>query len=150
MGTRKGYATTRSAPKGWHEMWAQRLMGALCRDLPGFAWTADDRPDEAEMSLMRQTCCGCPVRLECTAYALDDRLPAQGGMYAGVWIPWQPANGATEASTRTAGWRAARDRLRKLYQDLQFDALMQMADKRAESASAPRNHRPLSLTRGKA
>lgn len=110
------------APKGWQEYWAHRLIGALCRPRPDLPWTGRENPEtgkeeppsRAELAAMRDLCNSCPVMITCADYALDKHLPAQGGMYATVWIPWQPANGATAPSNRTKGWLDARAKLRWL------------------------------------
>lgn len=72
--------------------WMRR---ALCRSQWDLPWTSDIRPDEAELVQMRVICVQCPVRPDCAAYALHsgpNGKPAEGGFYAGHWLPW-PTSG---------------------------------------------------------
>lgn len=102
-------------PKRWYRSWAERLDGAACRDeqwakLP---WTVEDRPREHEL-LMRDVCLGCRVRFDCAEYALDRNAPAQGGFYAGMWIPWKHR----KPERSGFDWLSARTVLRRLAKDL--------------------------------
>lgn len=116
-----GTARRDFVPKEWHQYWSERLMGAACKKRPDLPWTGhgdnDGKeldPSPAEIDAMHDVCLSCPVLLGCADYALDRQLPAHGGMYASIWIPWRPANGATEPSKRTKGWIEAREKIRRL------------------------------------
>ena len=61
------------------------MADAACRwhvDLP---WTDDLMPDMELHQTMNMICASCPVILQCSRHALDE---AQGGFFAGVWLPW--------------------------------------------------------------
>lgn len=66
------------------------MLGAAClnhRDLP---WTVDVKPQPQTLRRMREICHECPVLLKCAQRALhgNSGRGAEGGMYAGVWLPW--------------------------------------------------------------
>lgn len=84
-----------------------RWSGAKCverRDLP---WTSDTTPLPEQATEMASVCHTCPVLTQCALYALKG---ADGGFYAGVWIPWDHTTSPTLRLTR----RQARTTLRHM------------------------------------
>jgi hypothetical protein len=72
--------------------WTQR---AACLEHQHLPWTDDRQPPASAVARMREICAECPVLIECARYALtgNNGHGADGGMYAGVWIPWSTRNG---------------------------------------------------------
>jgi hypothetical protein len=81
----------------WTEM-------AACVKHPALPWVADIQPAATTYTQMADICVGCPVFRDCTAYALhgNNGAGADGGFYAGVYIPWQNYNKTTTHSRRQA------------------------------------------------
>jgi WhiB family redox-sensing transcriptional regulator len=48
-------------------------------------WTPDRQPARALRKSMESLCYRCPVRRQCAAEAI--RAHAEGGLFAGVWMP---------------------------------------------------------------
>lgn len=48
-------------------------------------WTPEHRPKQDVRVHLEQMCRRCPVRQECAADAVSSE--AEGGLYAGVWVP---------------------------------------------------------------
>lgn len=89
---------------------ANRWTNAKCCNHLDLPWTADFEPGAHEVQQMSSLCAECPVLIACARYALTE---ASGGFYAGVWLPWRPANkGANEPKVRLASRRHARSQLR--------------------------------------
>lgn len=61
------------------------MADAECRRHPELPWTDDLIPDMDSHQSMYAICSSCPVIAECSRHALDN---AQGGFFAGVWLPW--------------------------------------------------------------
>ena len=61
------------------------MVDAECRRHPQLPWTGDYMPDMTSYQTMHAICSSCPVIVQCSRHALDD---AQGGFFAGVWLPW--------------------------------------------------------------
>lgn len=73
----------------WYRRWHALLDGAACKLSQELPWIGNSRPAAQEFMEMRVICHSCPCRAACASYALDPQVPALGGMYAGVWIPWK-------------------------------------------------------------
>ena len=58
------------------------------------------------MAEMASVCEGCPVFAQCALYALK----ADGGFYAGVWLPWKHSTGNSQL-LRTRARKALRRRV---------------------------------------
>lgn len=89
--------------KGWAQQWQRRLHGAACRGRADLGWIEEGPPSRQEFEAMREVCWGCPVRRACAEFVLDPDSGVQGGMYAGVWVPWRGQNedrAATRGHTR--------------------------------------------------
>lgn len=69
-------------PKQSLPRWMEDAQCQYHRDLP---WTHDLMPDEYSVQIMSDVCASCPVILQCSRHALAE---AQGGFFAGVWLPW--------------------------------------------------------------
>lgn len=73
---------------GWHRLrlssdyWDEKAQCARRRDLP---WAGDYAPPAGQLAEMEAICVGCPVQRECASSGLDG---ANGGFYAGIWLPW--------------------------------------------------------------
>lgn len=78
-------------------------MRAVCyvetADAPQL-WTPECRPTRDVRVHLERMCRRCPVRRACAADAVASE--AEGGMYAGVWVPER---------RKKAQWSAAMDRL---------------------------------------
>jgi hypothetical protein len=61
------------------------MVAAECQWHPDLPWTDDLPPDMSSHQTMNTVCAACPVIVECSRHALD---AAQGGFFAGVWLPW--------------------------------------------------------------
>lgn len=70
-------------------------------------WTPSERPQIDVEARMAHTCGRCPVLTACASHALATR--AEGGYYAGTWIPNRVSCGRVGV-----GWVRARDQLREL------------------------------------
>ena len=53
-------------------------------------WTPERRPARTVRVHLEQMCSRCPVLQQCAANAVV--TAAEGGMYAGVWVPERKAN----------------------------------------------------------
>lgn len=113
--------STNAAVSKWYSQWSPRLEGALCRDRPDLPWTPDEAPEVTEFLAMRDVCLNCPVRIACANCALDRKVPAQGGMYAGVWLPWRTYNG--RPGRGTSPWHVACNMLRRAKNEWETDEL---------------------------
>lgn len=85
---------TRHKPNLGTSQWVQPLdesmLGASCLDHRDLPWTADAMPRPATLQHMRGICEQCPVIVKCADRALhgNNGRGTDGGMYAGVWLPW--------------------------------------------------------------
>lgn len=70
------------------DSWVIEANCGAWRNLP---WTDEQQPDPSTLEEMRSICDGCPVIRRCAQDALEAHhgLGADGGMYAGVWLPWR-------------------------------------------------------------
>jgi hypothetical protein len=82
------------APNWTMTQWFRRLTPgdnwkgkAPCSEYPHHTlpWTGDHSPSPEHYLAMINVCATCPVIIECARYAIED---AEGGFYAGVWLPW--------------------------------------------------------------
>lgn len=74
-------------------------------------WTPERRPVRDMRVHLERMCARCPVRRECAADAV--LTGAEGGMYAGVWVP----------NHEQGGWAAAMDVLREVAGDAVDESL---------------------------
>lgn len=90
---------------------------ASCRKNQHLPWTGegpqDKQPAGSTLHYMREICDECPVRTACADYALtcNKGYGAEGGMYAGVWLPWTTRSGKAEVKEQR---RRARRVLRSI------------------------------------
>jgi hypothetical protein len=97
---------------GWHrerqssDHWDEKAQCAARRDLP---WAGDNAPAAPQHLEMHGICSTCPVKLQC---ALSGTEGANGGFYAGVWLPWP-----TEYKKGKDERRSALARLRRFIMD---------------------------------
>lgn len=84
------------------------MNDAECQQHQDLPWTDDLAPDFDRERTMNLVCSSCPVIIQCGRHALED---AQGGFFAGVWIPWAGSDGRND-SVRARGRARARARLR--------------------------------------
>lgn len=61
------------------------MQDAECQHHQDLPWTDDLMPDEHSFRMMSDVCSSCPVIIQCSRHALAE---AQGGFFAGVWLPW--------------------------------------------------------------
>lgn len=63
---------------------------AACVEHPQLPWTGDVQPIPEFHREMQLICEECPVLLRCAKHALGSKRAhgADGGFYAGVWLPW--------------------------------------------------------------
>lgn len=88
-----------------------RWAGAKCTAHPRLPWTSDITPTRSEIGAMAAVCTDCPVLMDCARHALTE---ANGGFYAGIWMPWDKSSSVTLLLTRRQARNALRDRLRRL------------------------------------
>lgn len=86
------------------DMATKRWDDAKCCTAQHLPWTDDFQPDKRAFDEMSAICAECPLLMACARYALKE---AEGGFYAGVWLPWRTHR---EARSR----RDARGQLRHL------------------------------------
>lgn len=81
--------------------------GAKCIQRQDLPWTADARPNDAEIRTMQSICAECPALIKCATHALT---AGDGGFFAGVWLPWSKTLSEPLQATR----RTARTQLRHI------------------------------------
>lgn len=70
-------------------------------------WTPDARPTREDEAKMTRICDSCPVMRRCAQHAVESK--AEGGYYAGVWVPAAVSNGGV-----SSGWLRAREQLKRI------------------------------------
>jgi hypothetical protein len=119
------HMTIRHAPNFATSQWFQPLdesmLGASCLDYRELPWTSDATPRPPMLQHMRDICGGCPVLLKCADRALhgNNGRGTDGGMYAGVWLPWFTRN---DNATKKLERRQAIRTLRMLIKEARLPA----------------------------
>lgn len=68
---------------GWN--WRRKAVCFLETSSTPELWTPDRQPARAVRESLEGLCHRCPVRRQCAADAIEGN--AEGGLFAGVWIP---------------------------------------------------------------
>ena len=67
------------------QLWRRQAVCAVETPDAPEVWTPHRKPRLAALVALEQMCGRCPVQRDCALHALSSQ--AEGGMYAGVWVP---------------------------------------------------------------